>query len=142
MSNGKRSPGKADDLARTVSYIKEKLHGEGKSLFINVRSDTYLLKMDDAQQESVRRAKVYASAGADGLFLPCITQPQDIEVAVAASKLPLNVMCFPGLPDFEQLNKLGVRRASMGPFLQMKTYGHAGELAAKVISDGSFKSIL
>ena len=142
MTNGKRSQGKADDLARTVSYIKEKLHGEGKSLFINVRSDTYLLKVDDARQESVRRAKLYASAGADGLFLPCITQPQDIEAAVAASKLPLNVMCIPGLPDFDQLNKLRVRRASMGPFLQLKTYKHAAELAANVISDGSFKSIL
>ena len=142
VSKGNRTPGKAEDLVKTVSYLKEKLYAQSKSLFINVRSDTFLLKMDNAQHESVRRAKIYASSGADGLFLPCITSPDDIAAAIAASNLPLNVMCIPGLPDFAQLNKLGVRRASMGPFLQTKTYKHAGELASNVLSKGNFSSIL
>ena len=142
ITNSKRTLGSADDFAKTVQHLKNNLHREGKSLFINVRSDTYLLQTNDARKESARRAKLYASAGADGLFLPVISQEDDIASAVEASPLPLNVMCIPGLPDFKKLQALGVRRASMGPFLQIKTYGHAKELASKVISDGSFKSIL
>ncbi|MGC3945658.1 MAG: isocitrate lyase/phosphoenolpyruvate mutase family protein [Chryseolinea sp.] len=142
ITNSKRMLGSADVFAKTVQHLKDKLHREGQSLFINVRSDTYLLKTSDARNESSRRAKLYESAGADGLFLPVISQEDDIEAAVAASGLPLNVMCIPGLPDFKKLQTLGVRRASMGPFLQMKAYGHAKDLASKVIADGNFQSIL
>ncbi|MEJ1239739.1 isocitrate lyase/phosphoenolpyruvate mutase family protein [Chryseolinea sp. T2] len=142
ITNSKRTLGSAEDFAKTIQHLKNSLQREGKSLFINVRSDTYLLKTANARDESSRRAKLYASAGADGLFLPVISQEDDIKAAVEASPLPLNVMCIPGLPDFTKLQSLGVRRASMGPFLQMKTYGRAKELASNVISEGSFKSIL
>jgi 2-methylisocitrate lyase-like PEP mutase family enzyme len=142
ITNSKRTLGSADAFAKTIQYIKDNLQRAGKALFVNVRSDTYLLNTNDARNESTRRARLYESAGADGLFLPVISREDDIEAAVGASRLPLNVMCIPGLPDFSKLESLGVRRASMGPFLQMKTYGHAQQLASKVISDGNFQSIL
>jgi 2-methylisocitrate lyase-like PEP mutase family enzyme len=140
--NSNRMLGNADDFARRVSFLKEKLMATNQSLFINARCDTYLLQSKDARQETTRRAKLYEDAGADGLFLPLITQEADIETAVAATRLPINVMCIPGLPDFGRLQSLGVKRASMGPFLQNKTFGVAGDLAMKVLADGSFNSIL
>lgn len=142
VTNGTRTPGKAETFAATISYLKEQLYADSKSLFINVRSDTYLLKTPDARSESARRAKLYAAAGADSLFLPMITNEDDIADAVSASKLPLNVMCIPGLPDFDRLRSLGVRRASMGPFMQIKTYQHTKQLADRVIGERNFNSIL
>lgn len=142
IENSKRTLGDANDFAKTIAYLKEKLIVAGQSLFINVRCDTYLLKANDARKESSRRSRLYEAAGADGIFLPFIAQEDDIGSAVTATQLPVNVMCIPGLPGFDKLQALGVRRASMGPFLQNKTYGKAGEVAEKVITDRNFSSIL
>jgi 2-methylisocitrate lyase-like PEP mutase family enzyme len=142
IANGKRTLGTAEELASTINYLREKLLEDSKSLFINVRSDTYLLGTNDARNESARRARLYESAGADGLFLPVISKEDDIEAAVSSTRLPLNVMCIPGLPDLDKLQTLGVRRASMGPFLQNKTYNHAKEIATNVITNRNFSSIL
>ena len=142
ITNGKRTLRAAEELASTITYLKEKLFADGKSLFINVRSDTYLLGTNDARKESTKRAKLYESAGADGLFLPVISKEDDIEAAVSSTRLPLNVMCIPGLPNLDKLQALGVRRASMGPFLQSKTYNHAKEIARQVIANKNFSSIL
>lgn len=142
ITNAKRTLRAAEEMASTITYLREKLLADGKSLFINVRSDTYLLNTNDVRKESARRAKIYESAGADGLFLPFISKEGDIEAAVSSTKLPLNVMCIPGLPDIDKLQALGVRRASMGPFLQNKTYHHAKEIATKVIVNRNFSSIL
>jgi 2-methylisocitrate lyase-like PEP mutase family enzyme len=142
VTNGKRTLRPAEELAHTVTYLREMLLADNMSLFINLRSDTYLLNTNDARRESTRRAKLYESAGADGLFLPVISKEDDIAAAVSSTRLPINVMCIPGLPNLDQLQSLGVRRASMGPFLQNKTYHHAKEIATKVITDRNFSSIL
>lgn len=140
--DGKRSLGNAEDLARTIEFVKSRLSGSRQELFINVRSDTYLLQVKDRQAETTTRLRVFESAGADGIFLPVISDEKDIALAISNTKLPLNVMAIPGLPDFKKLNDLGVRRLSMGPFLHNKTYSKAKELAKKVLEDNSLKSIL
>ncbi|HZY78863.1 MAG TPA: isocitrate lyase/phosphoenolpyruvate mutase family protein [Cyclobacteriaceae bacterium] len=142
ITKGKRALKSAEDLARTVEFVKNKLGSSRQQLFINVRCDTYLLNVSDAQNETTRRLKIYGAAGADGIFLPCIKEPDDIGRAVSETKLPLNVMVFPGIADVDTLNKLGVKRLSMGPFLHNKTYGNARELAKKVLEQNSIKSIL
>lgn len=142
ISNGKRSLREGKDFAQTVEFIKKKLTAERQSLFINVRCDTYLLKVKDKENETTERLKVYASAGADGIFLPFISAEQDISRALRETSLPLNVMCIPGLPEIDQLEKLGVRRLSMGPFLHNKAYARVRELAKKVIEQNNLKSIL
>ena len=140
--NSNRLLGNASEFARTVTFIREKLLSNNESLFINVRCDTYLLHSENAQAETTRRAQLYEAAGANGLFLPVISKEADIRAAVAATRLPVNVMCIPGLPDFKKLQSLGVRRASMGPFLQNKTFGVSAELARNVLAGASFNSIL
>lgn len=142
MAQGKRFLRDASEFATTLSYIKERLTAKGQPLFLNVRCDTYLLKTDNTREESSRRTKIYEGSGADGIFLPFIANEEDILHAVQATQLPVNVMCIPGLPKFEKLQALGVKRASMGPFLQNKTYGKASEISRTVIDEGNFNSIL
>ena len=128
----------AEVVAKTIGYIKTRLKADGLDLFINIRCDTYLLGVDDKQQETRRRLKMYEAAGADGIFLPCIAGPEDISDAVDNTGLPVNVMCVPGLPDFETLSKLGVKRASMGPYLFSKVYQEIGKLSTAITGGGSF----
>lgn len=141
IDNAKRSLKDAKEFAGTIEYIKSKLESERLELFINLRCDTYLLNIDDKQKETVRRLKIYESTGADGIFLPCISNEDDITNAVSNTKLPINVMCIPGLPDFDTLNKLGIKRVSMGPFLFNSVYKKAAELSREVIDNGNFSSL-
>ena len=139
--HSKRSLKDAKEFAKTIEYVRSRLTSENLSLFINIRCDTYLLNIEDKQKETINRLKIYESTGADAIFLPCISDENDIAEAVANSKLPINVMCIPGLPGFDKLNKLGVKRASMGPFLFNSVYKKAGEFAQKIIDDQNFLSL-
>jgi 2-methylisocitrate lyase-like PEP mutase family enzyme len=112
----------AEIFSGTIEYIKSKLVSADIDIFINVRCDSYLLSVENKRQETSRRLKMYELAGASGIFLPCICDEDDISAAVRDTKLPLNVMYVPGLPGFEQLHLLGVKRVSMGPFSFNKIY--------------------
>ena len=76
--------------------------------------------------------------GADGIFLPCISEEKDIAAAVSSTRLPINVMTIPGLPGFDSLNKLGVKRVSVGPFLHNKVYDNIAPLMQVVNTSKQF----
>ena len=129
-------------FAKTIAYIKTKLETRKANLFINIRCDTYILNVKNKQKETIERLNIYETTGANGIFLPCISNEGDIAEAVGNTKLPLNVMCIPGLPDFETLNNLGVKRVSMGPFLFNKLYGNIGKLSEDIATNKNFSAIL
>jgi 2-methylisocitrate lyase-like PEP mutase family enzyme len=128
-------------FAKTIEYVKTRLVAGKLDFFINVRCDTYILDVPNKQDETKQRLGIYNTSGADGIFLPCITNDDDIAAAVASTGLPVSVMCIPGLPAFDILNRLGVRRASMGPFLFNKIYDTAAQIAGGVINAQSFAPI-
>jgi 2-methylisocitrate lyase-like PEP mutase family enzyme len=127
---------------KILSAVANHISRNNFKLFVNVRTDGFLLGMPTALTETLTRIKSYENAGVDGIFVPCITERDDIKAVVNATHLPINVMCMPNLPDFEELGALGVKRISMGPFLFNKVYNHAAELAKAVYSDKNFSSIL
>jgi 2-methylisocitrate lyase-like PEP mutase family enzyme len=97
------------DLVRSVKR-------EAPQLFVNARTDTYWQRTGDLAQ-TVARVRRYAEAGADGVFVPGLAEPGDIEAVVAAVDLPVNVLFLPGRHTVTGLTGLGVRRISMGSLL-------------------------
>ncbi|MEJ0055316.1 MAG: isocitrate lyase/phosphoenolpyruvate mutase family protein [Bacteroidota bacterium] len=136
---GKLQP--VNEFRKTLSSIADYTRRQNLKIFLNVRTDGFLLGMPDALTETIERSKSYEQSGINGIFVPCITDVNDIRQVVDATKLPVNVMCMPGLPDFEKLKSLGVKRISMGPFLFNKVYHDVGELSRKIIGDKDFSSI-
>ncbi|MCS3801132.1 isocitrate lyase/phosphoenolpyruvate mutase family protein [Niastella sp. OAS944] len=122
----------ASTFAQTIAFIKTKLAAEQLELFINVRCDTYILNIANKQQETAKRLSLYETAGADGIFLPLISEPADIQAAVKHTKLPINVMSIPNLPHLDTLQNLGVKRVSLGPFLFNKVYDNIATLAKAI----------
>lgn len=137
-----RSQKDANQFASLLEQIKKHLKSKNLELFINVRCDTYILNVEGKQDETARRLKIYEAAGADGIFLPCIADEKDIAAAVSQTRLPINVMCIPGLPGFERLQQLGVKRVSMGPFLFEKTYQRTAELLQRMMAEKNVTPIL
>ena len=131
----------ANTFAKRISFIKSKLAAEQLDLFINIRCDTYILNVANKQQETAQRLPFYETTGADGIFLPCICTEDDIAAAVSHTTLPINVMCIPGLPGFDTLQTLGVKRVSMGPFLFNKVYDNITQLTHTITASKSFEPL-
>ena len=141
MLNKKRGIADKDQFADKLKQICRKLAATKTEMFINVRTDAFLLGLPDPVNEAIARAKAFQSTGVHGLFFPCITKPEDIKTIVTACTLPVNVMCMPGLPDFKALAQLGVKRISMGNFLNQKLYTHLEDRVQTILSDGNFATV-
>ncbi|AET93355.1 hypothetical protein BYI23_C012090 [Burkholderia sp. YI23] len=132
-------PDDASLLAAKIDAIKNAVAKAGLDLFVNARSDVFLASLVEKTKqphEAIARGNLYASAGADGLFLPALVQPSDIEAIVGAIRLPLNVMALPGLADAATLGQLGVRRLSAGSGISQVVLGRTKALAADFLAHG------
>ena len=131
----------AHEFSDKLRAIKNGLDKNDIDIFINVRTDPFLLGLADAVEETKKRIHLYETSGADGIFTPCIERTADIEQIVDCTRLPVNVMCMPALPDFNTLKELGVKRISMGNFLFDKMYTQFGQMLSGIIEEQSFKPI-
>lgn len=112
--------GDARPLDEAVARLSAARRGAGADFFINARTDVFLqnppeLHTADMLESALERAHAYAEAGANGLFLPGLIAASLIEVAVARSPLPVNIMMMPGCPPVWTLKSLGVARISQAP---------------------------
>lgn len=139
--NGIRQLDDAAAFTRTLKEIRNALSEEGYQLFLNIRTDTYLLNHEQALQETLLRGRLYEAAGADGLFVPCLTSEKDIETLTKELNLPLNVMCMPDLPTFERLGKMGVSRISMGNFVHSAIQSKLKDLMLIIQSQQTFAGV-
>src|SRR5207248_3103502 len=80
---------------------------------------------------AVRRANGYLAAGADCLFVPHVSDGETIGRLARELSGPLNVIAGPPAPPLPELERLGVRRASLGPRLVQATLGLVRRLAAE-----------
>jgi 2-methylisocitrate lyase-like PEP mutase family enzyme len=130
-----------NDYVEKVKFIKSELAKDGLKLFINARTDAFLLGLPSPLEETLKRITVYQLAGADSIFVPCIVEKADIAQVVSATNLPINVMCMPNLPSFDELAHLGVKRVSMGNMLSKNLYRKLEASIRQINQDRSFDSL-
>ncbi|MFG2039227.1 isocitrate lyase/phosphoenolpyruvate mutase family protein [Dactylosporangium sp. NPDC048998] len=104
---------------------------EAPELFVNARTDTHWLRPGDLP-EALRRARRYQDAGADGIFVPGVSDASEISALVEALDVPLNVLAQAGGPVLPELAGLGVARVSMGSLLFRAALAAAVETAEAV----------
>jgi 2-methylisocitrate lyase-like PEP mutase family enzyme len=117
--------------AAKVQAIKQR----SPDMFVNARVDTYWLGQDATVAATLDRAARYVEAGADGIFVPGVTEPDVLHQLTAAIPLPLNVLAVPGL-SLADLAALGVRRVSTGS-LPYRAAIHAAATAAVAVRDAT-----
>ncbi len=108
------------------------------TLFVNARTDTYWLHIGPEEQrlaETTRRLTAYAAAGASGMFVPGLTDVDQIAIVAHTVALPLNVLWHPGA-DLATLGAAGVRRVSTGSALYRQALA-AAIAAAEAARNGS-----
>ena len=113
LAAGKRQLVRPEQHAAKIKAVRDAAQELGIHLFINARTDPFLLKFgspDQCLDEAARRAKVYADAGADGIFVPGLNDLALIEKFVRLTPLPVNIMVTQGVPEIADLARIGVRR--------------------------------
>ncbi|MFD4659269.1 isocitrate lyase/phosphoenolpyruvate mutase family protein [Kitasatospora sp. NPDC058444] len=118
----------ADRHAAKVAAVKAAV----PELFVNARTDTYWCGQDDPESEALRRLDAYQQAGADGVFVPGLSDPAVIGRLVGALAVPLNILFTPGGPGLAELAGLGVARVSLGSLLYRAALAAAVATAAAV----------
>lgn len=141
VTGGVRQLASAETFAACLQDIRSYLAKENLRLFINVRTDAYLLNHEQALQETLLRGQLYRQAGADGLFVPCLTAENEMAILSREIILPLNVMCMPDLASFELLWKAGVKRISMGNFVHACLQSKLEEMMQQIKSQQSFSGV-
>ncbi|MFS1303932.1 isocitrate lyase/phosphoenolpyruvate mutase family protein [Streptosporangium longisporum] len=115
---------------RLIGVVKRRV----PEVFLNARTDAFWLGLPDAPALAPVRARAYADAGADGVFVPGANTERDIETLVTGTGVPLNVLVQPELP-VRRLAELGVARISYGSLL-FRAALHAAVTTARELAAG------
>ncbi len=103
------------------------------ALFVNARTDTHWVARQE--DETATRLALYEQSGADGVFVPGLSDPDGIAELTAALVVPLNILYTPTGPTLRELTALGVRRVSLGSLLYRRALA-AAVTTATAIRDG------
>jgi len=135
LEDGAETP---DATGAKIAAIKAAAARAGVDLFVNTRTDVFLRQPAPGREveETQMRARLYADSGADGLFIPGATDPAAIKAIADATRLPLNVMAWPGLPPIGDLAVLGVRRLSAGAAIAQAVWGLTRRLGEGFLRGG------
>ena len=117
----------------------------GRELFINARVDVYLKEVGAESgrlDETIRRARTYAAAGADGVFVPGVVDASIIALLVQSIAAPLNIMASYGAPSVAELAALGVARVSVGPAITRAAMATIRTAARELLDVGTYDALV
>ncbi|AZB07821.1 isocitrate lyase/phosphoenolpyruvate mutase family protein [Chryseobacterium sp. G0162] len=141
INDGERKLLDRDVYFEKLSNILSMLKKRRSEIFINVRIDPFLLRMENALEETLLRVTLFEKLAIDGVFIPGMTQEADIKTVINATTLPVNVMAMPDLPDFETLKRAGVKRITSGAFSNRHIYHELEKISDTIINNKSFSAL-
>ncbi|HEX5488063.1 MAG TPA: isocitrate lyase/phosphoenolpyruvate mutase family protein [Rhodanobacteraceae bacterium] len=128
-----------DEAVARMRAAREAVDASGGDVMLIGRAECFLVGHPDPLEESLKRLRAYAEAGADCLYAPGAGKPEQIAAIVqAVAPKPVNVLVGGPAPyTLADLAKLGVRRVSVGGALAGAAWG--GFLrAARGLAEGRF----
>jgi len=123
---------------KKLNSVKNYLTKNNQKLFINARTDGFLQKLESPLETTLKRAKLYEDAGADGLFVTGVQDIALVKEITSSVTLPINVVGVPNLSSIEALSKGGVKRISMAVLLYKATYNQLEKVIKDIKTEQSF----
>ena len=134
-----------DEAASRIAAAREAARTAGVPIFINARVDTWIVGYgaNEAERldETLRRARAYLAAGADGIYPIGLAEPATIAALCAAIDAPVNIGARVGLPDLAELGRLGVARVSTATRLATLALSAACDAARALRDSGRFDGL-
>ncbi len=100
-----------------IRAIRRLAHSNNLPLFINARTDVYWMSHvppEKRYEEALEKLLAYKAAGADGLFVPGLTDVSLMEKLCHETQLPLNILGGIWITSLSALKNAGVARVSIG----------------------------
>ena len=127
------------DLPIAVERLKaarEAIDASGQDVILVGRTEGYLRGNRDLAP-TLERLKAYAEAGADCLYAPAVTDPDEIKAIVqAVAPKPVNVLFWGAEMSIDSLGALGVRRVSTGGSLAAAAWAGFDAAAKRLAEEG------
>ena len=132
------------DLSLAVERIRaarEALDKTGTGVLLTGRSEGFLVGRPDLD-ETIRRLKAYADAGAECLYAPGLRTVAEITAVVEAmAPKPVNALIGSDVATVEQLARIGVRRISVGGALARAAWTGFLQAATEIAERGTFAEL-
>ena len=132
------------DLAvERITASRASIDASGAHVVLTARCEAYLVGDPDPLRTSIERLVAFADAGADCLYAPGVTEPDEIaQIVKAVAPKPINVLVFAKNSNLtvNQIADLGVRRISVGSSLARVAWGGLNRAAEEIQASGSFES--
>ena len=112
IEDGERSP---ELLIEKIKTIRDSV---GSQLFINARTDVYLRMLANGEaafEMAINRLNSYQRAGADGAFIPGVSDKESAKRLSHSLTIPVNLMVENLHSDADKLKTSNIARFSVGP---------------------------
>jgi len=138
--------GRPDDPLYHLTHAQERIAAAAEIVrrldvpfTLTARAENYLVGRADLA-DTIARLQAYQSAGANVLYAPGLTSPDDIATVVRSLDRPVNVLA--GVSgarlSLTDLSALGVRRVSVGSLLSRTALGAFLRAASEMREHGTF----
>jgi 2-methylisocitrate lyase-like PEP mutase family enzyme len=121
-----------------IRAARRAIDESGMGIVLTARSEGFVVGRPDID-ETIRRLRAYAEAGADCLYAPRIGTVEQVSAVVAAvSPKPVNLLINAPFITVAEAAALGVRRISVGGTLARAAWGGILEAAREIADAGTF----
>ncbi len=121
-----------------VSAARRAIDESGTGIVLTGRSEGFVCGRPDID-ETIRRLRAYAEAGADCLYAPRIEKIEHVAAIVSAvSPKPVNLLINAPFTTVAEAAQLGVRRISVGGTLARTAWGGFLKAAREIAETGTF----
>jgi len=129
-----------------IAAIREMSNSKGERLFINARTDVFLVNEDNtgALAKAIDRGNTYKEAGADCIFIPDVgnLDRPAIEVLVQEIAAPINIIAGETTPPISTLQDIGVARVSVGPRPMRAVLSLLRRIASELRVSGTYELMM
>jgi 2-methylisocitrate lyase-like PEP mutase family enzyme len=127
------------DLAvERMRAARRAIDESGTGIVLTGRSEGFVVGLPDID-ETIRRLKAYADAGADCLYAPRIDSNEHVTAILdAVSPKPVNLLANAPFITVPQAASLGVRRISVGGTLARTAWAGFLQAAQEIADEGTF----
>jgi methylisocitrate lyase len=132
------------DFALAVDRIRAArgaIDASGTGVLLTARTEGFLVGRPDLE-ETIRRLRAFAEAGADCLYAPGLRRPGDFRAVVeAVAPKPVNALVGGPIATVGEMAAIGVRRISVGGALARAAWGGFLAAAREIAEEGTFAAL-
>jgi 2-methylisocitrate lyase-like PEP mutase family enzyme len=126
-----------DHAVERIAAAATAAHDGPVRLVLTARAENHLHGRHDLA-DTIARLRAYQEAGADVLYAPGLSRPDDIREVISGLDRPVNVLARPAAPSVAELAKLGVSRISVGGAFAFAALGTLVEAASELRDRGTY----